>query len=57
MRTGIADGVVFARDIVAFVSVSVAGSGKDIYVCLDVLVVGKKNWFQWLDRLSVSMKV
>ena len=33
--------VVFARDIVAFVSGFFAGSGKEAHVCLDVLAVGK----------------
>ena len=53
---GVTVGVVFARDIVAFVSVFVAGTGKEAHVCLDVLAVGK-IWFQRLDRLSVSIQV
>ena len=53
---GVAVGVVFERDIVAFVSVFCAGSGKEDHVCLDELAVGK-IWFQRLDRLSVSIQV
>ena len=55
MRT-VAVGVVFARDIVAFVSVFFASSGKEAHECLDVLVV-VKIWFQRLDRLSMSIQV
>ena len=38
---GIAIGVFFTRDIVAFVSVLFAGSEKEAHVCLDALAVGK----------------
>ena len=53
---GVTVGVVFARDIVALVSVFFAGTGKQAHVCLDVLAIGN-IWFQWLDRLSVSIQV
>ena len=53
---GIAVGVVFARDIVAFVSVFFASFRKEAHVCLDVMVV-VKIWFQRLDWLSVSIQV
>ena len=56
MRTGVAVWVVFARDIVAFVSVFFARSGKEAHVCLDVQAVGKIGC-QRLDRLSVSIQV
>ena len=52
---GVAVGVVFACDIVAFVSVFFAGSGKEAHECLDVLVV-VNIWFQRVDRLSVSIQ-
>ena len=48
--------VVFVRDIVAFVSVFFAGSGKEAHVCLNVLLA-VKIWFQRFDRLSVSILV
>ena len=47
-------GVVFARNIIAFVSVFFAGFGKDAHECRDALLV-VKIWFQRLDRLSVSI--
>ena len=53
MRT-VAVGVVFARDIVTFVSVFFASSEKEAHECLDVLVI-VKIWFQRLDRLSMSI--
>ena len=53
---GVAVGVVFARDIVAFVSVFFVDTGKEAHVCLDVLAVGK-IWFQRLDKLIDSIQV
>ena len=53
---GVAVGVVFVRDIVAFVSVFFAVSDKEAHECLDVLVV-VKIWVQRLDRLSVSIQL
>ena len=52
----VAFGVIFARNVVAFVSVFFAGSGKEAHECLDVLTAGIV-WFQWSNRLSVSIKM
>ena len=53
---GVTVELVFARDIVTFVSVFFTGTGKEAHICLHVLVIGK-IWFQRLDRLSVSIQV
>ena len=49
MRTGVTVGVVFARDIVAFVSVFFAGTGKEAHVCMDVLAVDKFDFIGLTD--------
>ena len=48
--------VIFAHNIVPFVSAFFAGSGKEARVGLNILSVGKL-WFQMLDRLIVSIQV
>ena len=49
-------GIVLTRNIVAFLPVLFADSGKDAHVCLDVLTVGVV-WFQRYNRLSVTIQM